>query len=162
MTGPVQRLTLDDLSGCLALARDRDWPAEEHKWRLLFDVGTVFGLRDAAGELVGSTILTRYGDTLAAISMVLVATRHGGRGLGRRLMDHAIAVAEGLPLFLNATSYGRPLYEKLGFTVHPDLRAWATGRGVTQRTSTAVMALGITALPGDRERWFAPLMQALG
>src|SRR5437588_6294399 len=62
-----------DLPECLALARDRDWPPEEHKWRLLFTVGTVYGVRDDAGDLVGAAVLTTYGAELAAISMVLVA-----------------------------------------------------------------------------------------
>jgi GNAT superfamily N-acetyltransferase len=111
----IQRLTLDELPDCLALAQDRGWLPEEHKWRLLFDVGAVYGLRSEAGDLAGTAILTRYGARLAAISMVLVATRHGGRGLGRQLMHHALAEAGDATVFLNATEYGRPLYEKLGF-----------------------------------------------
>jgi hypothetical protein len=95
----IQRLTLDEVPDCLALAQDRDWPPEEHKWRLLFEVGTGCGLRDEAGDLVGTTILTRC----------------GGQGLGRRLMTHALSETGGATVFLNATEYGRPLYEKLGF-----------------------------------------------
>ena len=115
MIGGVQRLTVDDLPGCLALAQDRDWPAEERKWRLLFEVGTVFGLRDDAGGVIGTTVLTRYGSGLAAISMVLVAARHGGQGLGRRLMTEALSDAGDAVVFLNATEHGRPLYERMGF-----------------------------------------------
>ncbi|MGH3387597.1 MAG: GNAT family N-acetyltransferase, partial [Actinomadura sp.] len=111
----VEHLTVDDLPDCLALAADRAWPAEAHKWRLLLEVGTAYGLRDEAGELVGTTILTRYQADLAAISMVLVAARHGRRGLGGRLMTHALAAAGEATVFLNATEYGRPLYERLGF-----------------------------------------------
>lgn len=276
MIDRIQRLTLDELPDCLALAQDREWLPEEHKWRLLFDVGTVYGLRSEAGDLVGTAILTRYGTQLAAISMVLVAARYGGRGLGRRLMHHALAEAGDATVFLNATEYGRPLYEKLGFvsvgttythvgrfepsaglagsrpavpgdlpailkldaevngadrshlverlpgfgeqlrvverggaisgyagmwrnidnvlvgpvlaeTVndakrliadlaatingpvrldlddrHPQLREWATQHAVTARNSTAVMVHGTRPLPGDRGRWFIPVMQALG
>ncbi len=106
---------MDDLQACLALARDRDWPAEERKWRLLFEVGSVFGLRDGDGGVIGTVSMTRYGSGLAAISMVLVARRHGGRGLGRRLMTHALAEAGDAVVFLNATEHGRPLYERVGF-----------------------------------------------
>jgi GNAT superfamily N-acetyltransferase len=113
--GSVERLTLDDLAGCLALAQDRDWQAEEHKWRLLFEVGNVLGLRDDSGEVIGTTVLTRYGSELAAVSMVLVAERHGGSGLGRRLMTQALSEAGDAVVFLNATEHGRPLYEKVGF-----------------------------------------------
>jgi hypothetical protein len=208
--------------------------------------------------------------------MVLVAARFGGRGLGRRLMEHVLAEAGDATVFLNATERGRPLYEKLGFvptgttythvghfepsgapagsrpavpgdlpaivaldaaingadrgelvrrlpgfaeqlrvveragvisgyagawrnvdnvlvgpvlaeTVedaqtliadvaatiggpvhldlddrHPRLREWATRHGVPFRNATAVMVHGGRPLPGDRGRWFIPVMQALG
>jgi GNAT superfamily N-acetyltransferase len=109
-------LSAADLPECCDLAESRGWWREEHKWRLLFDVGAVYGLRDGAGRLVGTTVLTRYGHTAAAISMVLVAADQERRGLGRQLMERALADAGDAPVFLNATSYGRPLYERLGFT----------------------------------------------
>jgi GNAT superfamily N-acetyltransferase len=115
MFGQIQPLTVADLPGCLALARDRDWLPEERKWRLLFDLGTVYGVRDEAGELAGAAVLTRYGDDLASVGMMLVAARYGGRGLGRRIMTHVLAEAGDVTVVLNATEAGRPLYEKLGF-----------------------------------------------
>jgi GNAT superfamily N-acetyltransferase len=115
MFGPIHPLTSDDLPGCLALARDREWLPEERKWRLLFDVSTVYGVRDEAGDLAGVTVLTRHGTELAAIGMLLVAARYGRRGLGRGLMTHALAQAGTATVFLHATPGGRPLYEKLGF-----------------------------------------------
>lgn len=45
---------------------------------------------------------------------------------------------------------------------HPQLREWATGQGLAPRASSAVMVQGGRPLPGDRARWFAPLMPALG
>ncbi|BCJ47350.1 GNAT family N-acetyltransferase [Actinoplanes ianthinogenes] len=62
----VELLTVNDLSQCLALARDRGWPAEDRKWRLLFELGTVFGIRDTDGELIATAILTRYDSRLSA------------------------------------------------------------------------------------------------
>jgi GNAT superfamily N-acetyltransferase len=277
MFGPVEPLTVDDLPGCMALAVDRAWKAEEHKWRLLFELGTVYGVRDETGAPAGVVVLTRYGDELAAIGMMLVAARYGRRGLGRRIMTHVLAEADGSTVFLNATDMGRPLYEKLGFapvgtthtfvgelTVppgheaasrpagpadlaairrldaqvngvdrprlvrflpgfteqlrviecrgritgyaggwrnvdglnigpviadrvadaatligdvaapvggpvridldggHPWLSEWASRRGLRERAVEPVMVRGGTALPGDRSRWFASLMQATG
>jgi GNAT superfamily N-acetyltransferase len=117
MFGPIQPLTLADLPGCLALARDRGWLPEERKWRLLFDLGTVFGVRDPVGRLAGVAALTRYGAGFAVIGTMLVATRYGGRGLGRALMNRALAEAGDATVFLHATPLGRPLYEKLGFVL---------------------------------------------
>ena len=115
MFGQIQPLTSADLPGCLALARDRDWLPEERKWRLLFDLAVVYGVRDPLGELAGVTVLTRYGAEFAVIGMMLVASRYGGRGLGRTLMNHALAEVGDAIVFLHATPAGRPLYEKLGF-----------------------------------------------
>ena len=115
MFGQIQPLTSADLPGCLALARDRRWLPEERKWRLLFDLAVVYGVRDPAGELAGVAVLTRYGTEFAVIGMMLVATRYGGRGLGRALMNRALADVGDAIVFLHATPVGRPLYEKLGF-----------------------------------------------
>jgi GNAT superfamily N-acetyltransferase len=276
MSGLVQPLSLDDLPGCLALARDRGLLPEERLWRLLFAVGTVYGLRAGEGGLAGAVVLTRYGRELAALGMLLVAARCGGQGLGRRLMTHALAEAGDATVFLHATEIARPLCAKLGFVPagtththagefaspggatgsrpaeqgdlpaireldarchgadraclvrflpgftehlrvvgrhgfvtgyaggwrnaghvvigpviagsaddartlvadiagavagpvrldlggrHPQVREWATGHGLAPRASSAVMVRGGRSLPGDRARWFAPVMQALG
>jgi GNAT superfamily N-acetyltransferase len=115
MFGHIQQLTSADLPGCLALARDRGWLPEDRKWRLLFDLGTVFGVRDAVGRLAGVVVLTRYGAGFAVIGTMLVATRYGRRGLGRALMECALADAGDATVFLHATPAGRSLYERLGF-----------------------------------------------
>src|SRR5450755_607872 len=44
----------------------------------------------------------------------------------------------------------------------PQLQEWVTQHGVALRNSTVVMVHGGRPLPGDRSRWFSPLMQALG
>ena len=113
---PVRRLSVADLPACLDLAADRNWTREERKWRLLFEVSEVYGLDDpAGGGLAGAVVLTRYGLDLAAIGMMLVATRYGRRGLGSRLMTHALEQAAGAVVYLTATEFGRPLYQGLGF-----------------------------------------------
>ncbi|MDX3096443.1 GNAT family N-acetyltransferase [Streptomyces sp. ME19-03-3] len=115
-TSPVRRLTPADLPACSALAVSRDWGAEEHKWRFLLTHGTGYGIDAPDGEgLAATTVLTRYAGGLAAVSMVLVAARYEGRGLGRRIMTHVLAEAGDDTVTLHATDRGRPLYEKLGF-----------------------------------------------
>ncbi|MDX3237872.1 GNAT family N-acetyltransferase [Streptomyces sp. ME03-5709C] len=112
----VRRLTPADLPACSALAVGRDWGAEEHKWRFLLTHGTGYGIDAPDGEgLAATTVLTRYAGGLAAVSMVLVAARYEGRGLGRRIMTHVLAEAGDDTVTLHATDRGRPLYEKLGF-----------------------------------------------
>lgn len=139
---PVRRLTVADLAACCDLAESRGWGREEHKWRLLLTAGQGYGVAapDDPGALIGAFVLTSYGSHgsygdeggeghqgegretgsrgagFTAISMVLVAERCERQGLGRRMMQHALAESAGTVPFLTATDNGRPLYEQLGFT----------------------------------------------
>lgn len=122
MIDQIRRLTLDDLPDCLALMIDRGWSPDEQRWRLLLDVGAGFGLREDAGDLIATSVLTRFGPgpdggrDLAVVSMVLVARRRQRRRLGARLTAHALDAATDAVVTLNATHQGRGLYEQLGFT----------------------------------------------
>ncbi len=111
----IRELTTGDLEACLELAADRGWGREERKWRFLLECGRGHGIVDHGGELVATAVLTGYGTRTAAISMVLVASRYGRRGLGGRLVRHVAEQAGEATVFLNATEMGRPLYERLGF-----------------------------------------------
>ncbi|GAA4506660.1 MULTISPECIES: GNAT family N-acetyltransferase [Nonomuraea] len=113
---PMRRLTLDDLDDCGRLAEDRGWLPERHKWTLLFEVGEVYGIDAPDGDgLASTTVLTRYGDGHAVVSMVLTAARYARKGMARGLMEHVLARAGDRVVSLHATEYGRPLYESLGF-----------------------------------------------
>lgn len=134
---PVRGLTLADLPACSDLAESRGWPREEHKWRLLLTAGRGYGVDAPHGDsppmspgqggrprrgLAGTVVLTPYGPSpgvpgagAVCLGMVLVAERHSRRGLGRRLVRHALEESGDATVFLFATGTGRPLYEKLGF-----------------------------------------------
>jgi GNAT superfamily N-acetyltransferase len=177
-TWPIRRLTPADLPDCLLLAQDRHWPAEKHKWQLLFAVGDVHGIDDPAGGLAAAVVSTRYGPELAAIGMMLVAARHERQGVATRLMRHALANTDAATIWLTATDYGRPLYEKLGFRAidhctlysghfQPHEPTTPRSRPVAEADLPALAAvdaevLGTNALPGDRSRLFNPLMVAMG
>lgn len=142
-SAPIRRLSLDDLPSCLDLAEDRSWPREEPKWRLLFEIGEVYGLDDPDGGLAGVVISTRYGREVAAISMMLVASRHERRGLGSRLMAHALEQSGTAGAWLTATEYGRPMYERLGFRTIGQCSTYAgqllPGEGAPARPSSRPM-----------------------
>jgi GNAT superfamily N-acetyltransferase len=155
----ISRLGPADLDACLELARDRDWQPERRKWALLFEVGEVYGIRDPDGGLAGSVTLTRYGSGLAIVSMMLIASRFGRRGLGRRLMTHVLAQAGEATVFLYATPLGRPLYEQLGFRAIGEVTtsvghftgAPAGGtRPADERDRDAILALDAAATGVDR------------
>ncbi|MFC4612135.1 GNAT family N-acetyltransferase [Streptomyces maoxianensis] len=142
---PIRRLTTDDRTSCADLSEDRGWPREEHKWGLLLAAGTGYGIDDPEGKgLVTACIVTSYGRGLAAIGMMLVAERYARQGVGRRLMQHALAEAGDTPVTLHATPHGQPLYEELGFVnvgraemVRGHLQAPAAEAEVTTRPATA-------------------------
>jgi GNAT superfamily N-acetyltransferase len=152
---PIRRLTRADLPHCLDLCTDRGWTREERTWRLLLTAGTGYGVEDPQGRgLVGCCVLTRYARAsygrqpaepeLAGVGALLVATRYQGRGLGRRLMRHALEEAAGATVFLHATAGSRSLHEQLGFKAS-SLLATRTGRlradpGATGSTRSATAA----------------------
>lgn len=156
---PIRHLNHADLPNCLALAENRGWPAEQHKWRLLFDVGTVYGVDDPSGGLAAVVVCSRYGPELAGIGMMLVADRHERQGLGARLMRHAMASSGVATTWLNATEFGRPLYEKLGFRVVDRgtqyLGYWYgvapnESRPVTDADLPALLAMDLAVFGSDR------------
>ncbi|GLZ38251.1 GNAT family N-acetyltransferase [Actinokineospora sp. NBRC 105648] len=156
-TATVRPLSTTDLDACLALAQDREWPYEDRKWEYLLRVGQGYGI-DGPDGLAASAIRTTSGD-LAAISMVLVAARFAGRGLGERIMRHAVAESGSATVHLHATPAGRRLYEKLDFRVLADvtaftgtLRAPATDRTrrATPADLPAILDLDRPAFGADR------------
>lgn len=113
----IRQLGPADQSRCVALCADRGWIPQGPQWSLTLVESDTFGIEAPDGDgLAGVVVLTRYGTALAAIGMMVVATRYGERGLGRALMEHALDAAGTATVFLTATEMGRPLYTKLGFT----------------------------------------------
>jgi GNAT superfamily N-acetyltransferase len=168
MALPITRLAAPDLDDCLELAADRGWQPERRKWALMFELGEVYGIRDPAGGLAGSVTLTRYGRELAVVGMMLVAARHERRGLGGRLMARVLAEAGDATVFLYATSFGRPLYERLGFRAIGELTtalgrftgAPAGGsRPAEARDGGAIAALDTAAVGADRARLVTAYLQ---
>ncbi|MGI5493241.1 GNAT family N-acetyltransferase [Microtetraspora malaysiensis] len=122
---PVRLLDIDDLPACLALAHDREWAPEERKWRLLFEVGDVYGLDDPDGGLAATVVSTRFGQEITAIGMMLVAKRRERRGLGSALLRYALDRSGTASAWLTATAYGRPMYERMGFRAIGECAAYA-------------------------------------
>jgi GNAT superfamily N-acetyltransferase len=55
---------------------------------------------------------------------VVVLADHRGRGLGRAVVQSALAAAPGRPFVLTATDAGRPLYASLGFDIVGEATWW--------------------------------------
>jgi predicted N-acetyltransferase YhbS len=107
------------LKDALALSRQAQWPHRLEDWSLTLALSQGLVAVDAeapdGAQVVGTVLMTPYGEDAATINMVIVDEGWRGQGLGRRLMDEAMALAGDRPLRLVATTDGLPLYEKLGF-----------------------------------------------
>ena len=123
MTDPIIRpLTFEDLDDALVLSTTVGWNQRLEDWRMLLQLASAGAYaafvdrRDVSDiSLVGTALGIDYG-AFAWIAMMLVDPAYRGRGVGRRLLEAAIeAVPSSLPIRLDATSLGRPLYQRYGF-----------------------------------------------
>ncbi|AZO19784.1 N-acetyltransferase [Mesorhizobium sp. M1E.F.Ca.ET.045.02.1.1] len=105
----------DHIDGAVALSRQENWPHRPQDWQMALQLSSGAVALDDQGRVTGTILVTPYGADCAMINMVIVDRNVRGKGLGRRLMEQAFALAEDRPLRLVATADGMPLYQKLGF-----------------------------------------------
>lgn len=132
----IEQITAAHLPGALRLSQEAGWPHRSDDWALSLSVSDGFVALDG-DTVVGTALCTVFGQ-VAALNMIIVDARMRGLGLGRRLMEAAMALAGSREMRLVATAEGMPLYEKLGFTAsgrisqHQGIaRACAPAPGVT-------------------------------
>ena len=98
-----------------AFAVERDFAPRLHRYLAIEPDGWFVG--EQGGTLLGTVGVVRY-PGFAYIGLMAVAPAQQGRGLGRWLLEHALAWLEQRGVgcaVLDATEAGAPLYEKLGF-----------------------------------------------
>ena len=105
----------DHIEGAVALSRQENWPHRPQDWQMALQLSSGAVSLDDHGRVTGTILVTPYGMDCAMINMVIVDRSVRGKGLGRRLMEQAFALAGNRPLRLVATTDGMPLYQKLGF-----------------------------------------------
>ena len=112
----IQPLTPGDLDGALALSTAIGWNQRAGDWRMLLDIAPAGSFAAVAnGRVVGTAIGIDYG-RFGWIAMMLVDPEYRGRGLGAQLLERAMqSISPALPIRLDATPLGRPLYQRYGF-----------------------------------------------
>lgn len=101
------------LPGALALSQTERWPHRPEDWAMFLSLSQgVVALQD--GRVAGTALATRFGD-VALVNMIIVGEALRGRGLGRKLVEAAMATAPVSEFRLIATEAGLPLYRKMGF-----------------------------------------------
>ena len=118
----IRLLTEEDVPAALALSASSGWNQRAEEWHLMLQIapaGTFTAV--TADGIVGTAIGIDYGN-FGWIAMMLVNPAYRSRGLGARLLEAAMgAVPTELPIRLDATPLGRPLYERYGFTPESSL-----------------------------------------
>jgi len=112
----IRLLTAGDLDGAFGLSTAIGWNQRLADWRMLLQLAPAGGFAAIADDrIVGTAIGIDYG-TFGWIAMMLVDPVWRGRGLGARLLEAAMgAVPSEIPIRLDATPLGRPLYQRHGF-----------------------------------------------
>ncbi|MFT3966001.1 MAG: GNAT family N-acetyltransferase [Sphingobium sp.] len=107
-------MTPEDLSAAHGLSREQQWPHREQDWVRMLDLGQGV-VAESDGRIVGTTMWWTYGTDFATIGMVIVSNSAQRMGIGRQLMDVALAQLGDRSILLNATDEGLNLYRSLGF-----------------------------------------------
>jgi GNAT superfamily N-acetyltransferase len=118
----IRVLTTRDLDGAFGLSAGAGWNQRLADWHMLLQVAPAGSFAAVAdGRIVGTAIGIDYG-TFGWIAMMLVDPAWRGRGIGARLLEEAIgAVPPAMPIRLDATPLGRPLYQRYGFEDESEL-----------------------------------------
>lgn len=107
-----------DIDAGLRLCRASGWNQvrRDWEWFLTLAPGGMW-VAEHNSRVAGTVAAVRYGHRFGWIGMVLVDPAIRGRGIGTRLLDHALALLSDLPTTrLDATQAGYPLYLARQFT----------------------------------------------
>jgi GNAT superfamily N-acetyltransferase len=118
----IRLLTEDDVDAALALSASCGWNQRADEWHMMLQIAPSGTFTAATPDgIVGTASGIDYG-TFGWIAMMLVNPAYRSRGLGARLLEAAMgAIPPELPIRLDATPLGRPLYERYGFVLESSL-----------------------------------------
>ena len=118
----IRGLTPADLDAAFALSSTAGWNQRREDWRMLLSLAPHGAFTAVADDrIVGTAIGINY-QVFGWIAMMLVDPAYRARGLGGQLLQAAMdAVPSNLPIRLDATPLGRPLYERYGFAEETSL-----------------------------------------
>jgi GNAT superfamily N-acetyltransferase len=124
----IRLLFESDIPAAMKLKEAAGWNQTEDDWRRLVMLepnGCFAAIKD--GQLVGTTTTTTYGDDLAWIGMVLVDPQIRRLGIATTLMETALNYLDRrvATVKLDATSQGKPVYERFGFKFESLVERWS-------------------------------------
>lgn len=141
----VRPLTPADFALGMELKTEAGWNQLESDWQRAYDLAPDGGFVGECDGTAAATLTTALFGRVAWIAMVLTRESFRGRGLATALLKRSLAWAESrgaVSVRLDATEFGRPVYEKFGFTVDGEVSRFA-GRPTTQLAESALAGLRI-------------------
>jgi GNAT superfamily N-acetyltransferase len=146
----LRRMTGDDVPLGMRLKDQAGWNQTEADWRrfLTLEPEGCF-VAELDGRAVGTTTACLF-DNVGWIAMVLVDEPARHRGIGTRLVRHALEYLDcrgARTVRLDATALGRPVYERLGFVAEYELARWEGTAGDVVGDAPVVDAPLVDATP---------------
>lgn len=152
----IKPFGVEHLPGAAALSREESWPHRIEDWSLIHGLSRgVVAVAD--GQVEGTTMITRFG-RVALANMIIVGKGLRGKGVGRQLLETAMALEAPDEWRLVATADGLPLYRKLGFE---ETGVIAQHQGVLPASSSPDERIGL-AVPDEAVRLAALDTEATG
>jgi GNAT superfamily N-acetyltransferase len=146
----IRTMSRRDVPFGMALKDHAGWNQTEADWlRLLAMEPEGCFVAQWDGLPAGTAVTTMLGG-VGWISMVLVEEAVRGRGIGTRLVEHAVTHLQrraATAVRLDATSLGRPVYEKLGFVPEYEVARWEGGREEGEKGTRGEEETALTFLP---------------
>ena len=140
----ITPFTPNDIHPFLDLAKDEGWISTRRELAFLLERspdGCLVCHED--GKQVGFVTAVRYGKS-GWIGNLLVASEARGRGIGTALFKQAMQVLQSngtSTVWLTASTYGRPIYERNGFQLCDQVRRWERLGEGEQQLKPAVAVL---------------------
>ncbi len=110
----IKQMGEQHLDQAFAFTRRLRWPHRHADWQQALMLGEGL-VAEQQGELLGTLLYWPWGAHYASIGLVIVADKAQGQGIGKKLMQAALAELGTRNVRLHATEMGKGLYEKLGF-----------------------------------------------
>jgi len=123
----ISSFTPDDIHPFLALARDEGWVSHRRELAFLLERSPDGCLAcHEQGKPVGFVTAIQHGHS-GWIGNLLVGSANRGRGIGSMLFKRAMEVlqrSKATTVWLTASTAGRPIYERNGFSSCDRIRRW--------------------------------------
>ena len=148
----IRTFVEDDVPAAMRLTEAAGWNQIEQDWLTVLALAPGgCWVYEEDGRVVGTVTAISYGRKLAWIGMMLVDPGYRRRGIGRSLMEHALAYLEGAGveiIKLDATDMGYPLYRGLGFQDECLIERWS-GIAASVPCESATQDLGLLRDAGE-------------